>query len=182
MESWSWMDVLVVKSTSLSSREPTFNSQYPQVAHYCNSSTRKRSLGTIWIWSFALGLLPTVTLLSSLIFSIVKIGLIFILSHVQMASNDTKASVLKLLSETSKEDQLCLTRVRVVPVTSVCFKRSKSPYLRVVLVVSDPATNKSVTVASKLSVVNSECGLFFSQEFLCDIQIVTIILNCNKYK
>lgn len=79
-----------------------------------------------------------------------------------MASNDTKASVLKLLSETSKEDKLCLTCVRVVPVTSVCFKRSKSPYLRVVLVVSDPATNKSVTVASKLSVVNSECGLFFS--------------------
>lgn len=50
----------------------------------------------------------------------------------------------------------------VIPVTSVCFISSRSPYLRVVLVVSVPAPNMSVTVATKLSMVNSDFGLCFS--------------------
>jgi hypothetical protein len=45
----------------------------------------------------------------------------------------------------------------VIPVISGCFNRSRSPYLMVVLVVSVPAPNISVTVAIKFSIVNSDC-------------------------
>lgn len=42
-----------------------------------------------------------------------------------------------------------------VPVTSGYFSRSRRAYLRVVLVVSVPAPNKSLVVAIKFSQVNS---------------------------
>ena len=50
----------------------------------------------------------------------------------------------------------------ILPVTSGCFNRSRSPYVRVRLVVSVPALNTSRTVVIKLSMVNSECLLCFS--------------------
>ena len=60
----------------------------------------------------------------------------------------------------------CPCLLLVLPSTSGCFMRIRSPYLRVVLVVSVPAKSRSATVTAMLSKVYTGSVLCFS----CDVR------------